>query len=759
MKVFINRILKSSCLVILSLFICALSFAEQIKIDNIKISGNSRISNDTILKNILVGEAKFLESSQLNEYQKILFGTEFFSNVEFNYKNNILNIFVKENPLVNFIYYDGLKDKSETLKEIEKLTILKERNIFNPSRLKQDINSVKNFLYQGGYLSGSVNYKLFEIEDNKINIIYQIDMKKKFNINHIFFIGNKHFKSSDLRNAVRSREHGWWKFLSNTTVPTAQSINYDISLLKKFYTSEGFYDVQITSSDIIPQENSMANLVFSINSGKKYFFKEIEFTDTSNSIKGNKNISKEIEKFLKKYKNKNYSPLAISKMESYIDKIVSFNNLNLKVESKILKLTDDSFSVKFFTNAVLGNSYISSIKIYGNQATEERVIRNNLLLNEGDFFDKEKIDRSIDLLKSTTIFKNVDYEVISINGSSNKDIKINVVEQATGEISAGAGIGTNGASLSAGIKEKNFLGKGITTSIDASIGTDNVIGTIDITNPDFLDSGKILYTSAFSKKNTFDNVGYENKIMGGSVGTSYNIYENLNLKYGASLDSDSLTASSTASNLIKLRAGDYLTSKFYYNLNNDQRNKKFMTTEGYTIGFGQSLATLISDAPFLENRFFGSYYSPLLTENFIGSAKFQFQSINALDEKDVKLSDRLFVGSDNLRGFASRGVGPNIGNDYIGGNYSFYTNFSSTLPNGTPDSWNAVTNVFFDVANVWGVDYTDTVDESNKIRSSVGLGLSWVSPIGPIGLSYAQPISKKSSDNIKNFQFKIGSVF
>ena len=140
-----------------------------------------------------------------------------------------------------------------------------------------------------------------------------------------------------------------------------------------------------------------------------------------------------------------------------------------------------------------------------------------------------------------------------------------------------------------------------------------------------------------------------------------------------------------------------------------------------------------------------------------GSFKSKINSINGFS-KDVKFSDRLFVSENNLRGFANRGIGPKIDGDFIGGNYSFYANFSSTFPNGLPDKWNARTNVFFDVANVWGVD-DDSTDDSNKIRSSLGLGFSWTSPLGPISVTYAEPISKHEKDDLEQFNFKIGSAF
>jgi len=166
--------------------------------------------------------------------------------------------------------------------------------------------------------------------------------------------------------------------------------------------------------------------------------------------------------------------------------------------------------------------------------------------------------------------------------------------------------------------------------------------------------------------------------------------------------------------------------------------------------------SLISDIPYINNRIFGSYYNEYAS-NFIGSIKYKFETINGFSD-DIKFSDRLFVSGDNLRGFAARGIGPKLDNDFIGGNYSYFTTISSTVPNGLPEKWNATTNIFLDTANVWGVDDGST-GNSNKIRSSIGAGFSWISPLGPISITYAEPLSKANSDDVEQFNFKIGTAF
>jgi len=359
-------------------------------------------------------------------------------------------------------------------------------------------------------------------------------------------------------------------------------------------------------------------------------------------------------------------------------------------------------------------------------------------------------------LQGSGLFSDVKYEMKEdANGQILLDIS--VTEEPTGEISAGAGFGTTGAVISGSLNEKNFLGKGINLNSSINLGTENVFGKIIYTDPDYKNSGNSLSSKLSIEKNYFESTGYENKLIELSFSTRYEIYENIFFNPGISSDFDSVTANSGASELIKSREGDFFTSKLFYNIDKDTRNRNFNPTDGYVVGIGQGLSFLLSDIPYLSNSVFASYYNEY-SKNFVGSAKAQIRSINAFD-KNIKFSDRLYVGQNNIRGFANRGIGPVLDGDFIGGNYSYYSNLSSTFPNGLPDKWNAITNIFFDVANVWGVDYTDSVSDNDTIRSSIGIGFSWVSPLGPISFTYAEPISKSSSDKVEQFNFKIGSAF
>ena len=331
------------------------------------------------------------------------------------------------------------------------------------------------------------------------------------------------------------------------------------------------------------------------------------------------------------------------------------------------------------------------------------------------------------------------------------------IRDSTGSVSAGIGVGSSGSTVSSTIVEKNLFGKGITLDGNVSIGTEKVSGNVGLSLPDFMNTDNTFNYNIFAITTDFTNSGYESKKIGNGLSTQYNVYEDISLRTGFGIDLDKINTNDTASDLYKAREGDYLTYKGFYSISNDKRNSKFQPSKGYRIGFGQGLALPGSDITYIENNLDAAVYHSI-SNDYILSLKSGLNTINSIGDEDIKLSDRKFLRQSKLRGFESYGVGPKDGSDHIGGNYSAYASLSSTIPNPIPDSWNAKSFIFFDAGNVWGVDFDESLD-SNKIRSSAGVSLEWVSPLGPLSITLAENISKADGDLEEGFSFQIGSSF
>ena len=331
-------------------------------------------------------------------------------------------------------------------------------------------------------------------------------------------------------------------------------------------------------------------------------------------------------------------------------------------------------------------------------------------------------------------------------------------EKPTGEISAGAGVGTDGSTIMFAVKENNFLGKGISLNTQLKLSEEDIKGNFTVSNPNFKNSDKsIFFNLQTLETDRMSTSGYKTNKSGFKVGTEFEYYDDLNFGIGSSNYYEKISTDSTASARQQKQKGHYWDSFISLNFTHDKRNQKFQTSKGYLSTYNIDLP-IISDTNSLVNEFRYRYFTELYNEN-VSSLGITLGSAFSVDDSDIKLSERLFIPSNKLRGFESGKVGPKDGNDFVGGNYLATINFSSTLPQILPNSQDTDFSFFIDVANVWGVDYDSSLNDNSKIRSSVGLGLDWFTPIGPISFTYAQPLSKNSNDVVQEFSFNLGTSF
>jgi len=378
-------------------------------------------------------------------------------------------------------------------------------------------------------------------------------------------------------------------------------------------------------------------------------------------------------------------------------------------------------------------------------------------LDEGDPFTNLGLDKSVSNIKSRNIFKKVNYNIKDGSEKNLKTIDIIVEEKPTGEVSAGAGIGTNGGSFMFNVQENNYLGEGKNVGFEIEIDQDSLKGTLNYTDPNYDFLGNALNYYVTSSNNDMPDQGYENTIMGAGINTTFEQYKDVYTSLGIDATHDDLQTLDSASASLKKQAGTFNEISGNYGFSFDKRNRSFMPTEGSIISFNQSLP-IYADKSFIANTFSVSSYKTL-TEDVIGAGKFFISAINGLGSDDVRLSKRRGLSSRRLRGFEKGKVGPLDGKDHIGGNYAAALNFEANLPNLLPESTNTDFGFFLDFGNVWGVDYDSTIDDSNKIRSSAGGIMNWNSPLGPMNFTLSTNLSKASTDVTESFNFNLGTTF
>ncbi len=744
----INYILK---IILLTIIISVNSNAQTI--NSIVVTGNKRISTETIIMFSDVNKSDVNEQ-EINTILKNLYNTNFFENVEVSISDNLLTIKVKENPIINNIVIEGVKSAKIQDFILDNI-YFKPRYSYNTYYIKEDKIKVSSFLKDLGYYFSEIDI-LTELNENKnqINLIYKIDLGKKAKIKNIYFTGNKIFKDNKLKSLIVSEEHKPWKFISGKKYLNENHINLDLKLLKNFYLNEGYYDVKINSSFAKLVDNEKFELIFNIDAKNKYYFDNLELVLPNDfSIE---NFSK-INDLFDELKGKPYSINRVDKILTALDTI-STNDQFESVKSTVEEnLFENKINLKF-TIKETEKIYVEKINILGNNITRESVLRNQLEVDEGDPYNEILLTKSINNLRALNFFKNVSYKVSDNKSNETKIIDIEIEEKATGEIMAGAGVGTSGGTITAGVKENNYLGKGIKINTNLTLKDDSIKGLFSVTNPNFNNTDKVLYTSIESSElDKLSVFGYKTNKTGLSLGTRFEFYDDIDFGIGINSFYEKIHTDNSASALQKKQKGNYFDNFLKLEFDNDKRNQRFQPSEGHRVLY-QTDIPLISDSNTFSNVISYSKYNDIFDKNILKSS-FYFKSSNSLSGDNIKLSERINIPSSRLRGFEYGKVGPKDGNDYVGGNYVSTVNFSSSIPQIFENSQSTDFTIFLDMANVWGVDYSSGLDNSDEIRSSIGINLDWFSAIGPLSFSLAQPITKDNTDKTETFRFNLGTTF
>ena len=726
--------------------------AQAVVIKDIIVDGNNRVSKETIqiFADVNVGED--IDQNYFNVILKNLYKTNFFKNINLSLDSNTLKITVEENPIVQNYFIEGIKNKS-LLKIIEENILFKEKSSFNINLIKKDKNTILAILKKAGYYFSNVEIFTNNLEYNSIDLTYKINLGDKAKINKINFIGNKIFKDNRLKNIILSEEYKFWKFLSGRKYLNEDLISTDQRLLKNYYLNKGYYNVKINSSFAKLNNNDQFELTYNIDSGQKIYFNNLSLKVPDDFSQNN---FIKINKLFKDLKGKPYS---LNEIESILDEIEEiavneeFSSIKAGVNENI---SSDKIDLEFAL-LELDPSYLTRINIYGNNITEETVIRNQIIVDEGDPYNEILLSKSINNIKSLNIFKSVKDEIVA-DDLGNRSLDITVEEKPTGEIMAGAGYGTNGGTLTFSVKENNFLGKGVSLESSINLTETSIKGGFDYLNPNYKNTNNSLsMTANIQETDLMSTNGYKNNVARFNLGTNFEYLDDLYLGVKTKNSLESLEVGSTASANQKKQAGDYFDSFLNFNFNFDKRNQKFETTDGYFSNYSIDIP-IISENLTLVNSYryktFKEFY-----ENNVSTFSFLFNASNSLNDNNVRLSERLFVSGQNLRGFESGKIGPKDGNDFIGGNFVSAINLTTNLPKLTENFQNLDLGLFLDAANIWGVDYDATLEKNNGIRSSVGIGLDLTTPIGPLSFSLATPITKESNDVTETFRFNIGTSF
>ena len=746
------KMIHKISLIIIFFYLTFTSILRAEVIEKIDIQGNKRISSETIRMFAAVSAEHDLSENDLNEILKKLYNTNFFDLVSVKILNKILVINVTENPIIQNITFEGVKS-SKILADLKKNNNLKPRSSFNEVFLEKDKKQIKSFLKNIGYYFPKIEITKEELEDNKINLIYNITLGEKAKINKISFIGDKIFKDKKLRGVILSEEYKPWKFLSGKKYLNESLIRYDEKLLKNFYLNKGYYNVEVNSSFAKMIDGQSFELIFNVDAKSKLFFGDLKIDLPTDFSKSN---YEEVEKFFKKLKDEPYS---INRIEDIVEKIETIT-INEQYESIKASLNEKIISNKINIDFKIEETekfFVERINIFGNNITRESVIRNQIEIDEGDPFNEILYAKSLNNIKSLNFFDEVNGEILEGNQFNTKIINIKITEKATGEIFAGVGTGTDGSNFAFGVKENNYLGRGVKVDTNINVSEERVKGRFLVSNPNYKNTDKSLNLSLEATSvDRLGTSGYKSNVTGFSIGTNFEYLDDLRFGLSNKNAIEKISVDSSASTKQKKQDGSYFDSFIGMDFFYDKRNQKYQTTSGFFSNYSISMP-VISDTNTLTNTYNYKIFKELY-ENNVSTFSFLFKSASSLGSEDIKLSERLYIPGKKLRGFESGKIGPKDGSDYIGGNYVSSINATTTIPLILENVQSVDVVMFADAANIWGVDYDSSLDK-NGIRSSVGIGIDWLTAVGPLTFSFAHPITKEPSDIEETFRFNIGTSF
>ena len=741
-------------------------------IQEIRIEGTQRVEPETVRSYMQIGPGDKFDPQRLDQSLKSLFATGLFSDVTLRREGDTLIVHVVENPVINRVAFEGnskLSDDTLT-NEVQ----VKPRSVYTRQKVQADVARILELYRRNGRFAATVDPKIIKLSQNRVDLVFEINEGEFTGVRSISFVGNHIFDSDRLRTVISTKESRWWRFLSTADTYDPDRVSYDRDLLRKFYLSEGYADFRVISAvaALTPERDGFL-VTFTIEEGQRYKFGKV---DLINELK---EINPAILKALITTKSGDwYNADAVdATIHAITNALGNRGYAFVQVQPQVRRnaethTIDVSYDVKEGPRV-----YVERIDVTGNLRTLDRVIRREMRLVEGDAFSTEKLDISQRRLKNLNYFKKV--AVTNTQGSAPDKtiVHVNVEEESTGDFTFGVGFSTtDGPLVDAGVHERNLLGQGLDLRVDTLASFRTQQGNISFTNPYFLDRNVAAGFDIFAiQRDNQDFAGFNQFTVGGDLRAGYQIFGPLRQTLKYTLREDRIynvctttgaaggLCSPPASIYVADQAGGRLTSAVGQTLLYDRRDRPTDPTAGWFVSEGNDLAGAGGDVRYLRSSLSGGYYHAW-APGWVASLTGEGGYIKGIGQS-VAIEDRFFVGGDNLRGFATGGIGPRDQNtnEALGGNVYYVGSVTQGFPLGLPSELGLAGRVWSDFGSLIHTDDVPTsanpIQQSNSLRVSAGIGLTWKSPFGPIRIDLGHPVLRKSFDKISIFRFGFGSRF
>ena len=728
---------------------------DPVRISEIRVDGNRRVAFGTVQSYLPVRVGDLTTPGSLSNALTRLYDTNLFQDIKMDMDGSVLIVRVVENPIINRVNIEG-NDAISDDRLLEVIDV-QPRRVYNRKVAIDATRQLIDVYRASGRFAAVIEPKIIQLDENRVDLVFEVNEGPLISINSIAFSGNKSFSDTALRQAIASREARWWAFLASNDKYDEGRLDYDVRLLRQFYLARGYADITVdrVRGGLLPDRSGFA-ITFLVNEGVRY---QVGTVSVASAISGVD--TDELQQIIEFGDDKWYDVRALEQgLLDISNRLGSVGYAFVNVTPEIKTNPETATLDIAITIDKTRRNFIERIELIDNTRTMDRVIRREFEIVEGDAYNQLKIDRSVRNVRNLGYFRDV--KVATLQGSSPEQTitRVTVEEQSTGDFSIGIGYSSlDKSTVSLGINERNFLGSGRRASASISTSGTETNFNLGLTEPYLLGRNLTGSFDIFNTKTKSDEttINQQGLTFGVGFSAARDVFHRLNYELS---QSKTTVASTTATSITGEAGKTRLRSSLKYVLSKDTRDNRFDPNEGYFLEMDETLAGFGGDVKFLRTKLSAAYYKPLLFKSVILGVSGKLGYVTGLGD-NVTQSQRFNLGGRDVRGFGSGGIGPRDtgSSDAVGGNKMYAGSLEVVSSLGLDKDTGVRWTVFTDFGSLWGTDYPSGVTKPNaaNMRISAGVGIFWSTAIGPLSFSWAKPLSKNAHDTPKTFQFNIGT--
>lgn len=739
------------------------AYAQSYSFSNVVVEGNERVDDATIISYLGLGKGAALSGGALNDaYQRVV-NSGLFETVELEPQGSTLKVVVKEFPMVNVVDFEGNK----RIKDEQLGTIIqsKSRYVYSPAQAESDAASIAEMYRVKGRLSATVEPKIIRRSDNRVDLVFEISEGKVTEVERLSFVGNRDFSDRRLRQILQTKQAGILHGLIQSDTYVPEKLELDKQLLRDFYLSRGYIDVQVLdASGDLSRERNAGFATYTIREGRSFRIGQVSVASAVEGVD-----AADFQRAMRMRSGITYSPSVIDNNVTRMEDLALKKGLNfIRVDPRITRNdADGTLDVQFVLTRG-ERIFVERIDIEGNTTTLDQVIRRQFRTVEGDPFNPREIKQAAERIRALGFFKNANVDAKPGSAPDQVVVNVDVEEQPTGSLTFGASYGaSSGFGLNIALSESNFLGRGQGLNVSIGTATDSIDSGVTFSEPAFLGRDVKFSFSANYRTQEYDETNYNTQAISVSPSLEFPLAENsrLQLRYKVFQDRVyNVDAASSAVLVAEEAFGDPIGSSLGYTYSYDTRGKSLTPGAGLVLRFGQDFAGVGGEVNYVSTNVQALAERKILKEEVTIRAIFEGGAVMSYGDYTTRITDR-YTGSGKIRGFERSGLGPRdltaTNQDALGGNYFAVARFEAEFPLGLPTEYGIKGGAFLDVGSVWGLDNNlgGAVDDSMHIRSAIGLSLFWDTPIGPLRFNFAKPLSKQDYDKEQAFDLQISTQF